>query len=150
MAYSTPTSRSTGDVISASIWNQDVVDNMIAMTPHGFTAVIDGSGAPIVTGVKFDIYVPAKCTITKMTLLADQTGSIVIDLWKDTYANFPPTDADSITSTSEPEINAGVKYQDESLTDWVVDCEEGDIIRVNVDSCSTITRCILAGNVAYS
>lgn len=31
MAYVAPTTRSTGDLITAAIWNQDVVDNMIAV-----------------------------------------------------------------------------------------------------------------------
>lgn len=30
MAYSTPSSRSTGDIITAAIWNQDVVSNTLA------------------------------------------------------------------------------------------------------------------------
>lgn len=31
MAYSAPSTRSTGDLITAAIWNQDVVDNVIAV-----------------------------------------------------------------------------------------------------------------------
>jgi hypothetical protein len=46
--------------------------------------VIDGGGAVIATGVHGDLRIPFACTITKATLLADQSGSIVIDVWKDT------------------------------------------------------------------
>lgn len=31
MAYVAPSTRSTGDLITAAIWNQDIVDNMIAV-----------------------------------------------------------------------------------------------------------------------
>lgn len=48
------------------------------------------------TGVKGDITVPFGCVITEWTLLADQSGSIGVDIWKDTYANYPPTSADTI------------------------------------------------------
>lgn len=35
MPYVTPTTRSTGDLITAAIWNQDVVDNQTATFPLG-------------------------------------------------------------------------------------------------------------------
>ena len=41
------------------------------------------------TGVAGDIEVPFACTLNQVTLLADTTGSIVVDIWKDTYANYP-------------------------------------------------------------
>lgn len=75
--------------------------------------------------------------------MADQSGSIVIDIWKDTYANFPPTDADSITSATPPTISAAQKSQDATLTSWTKAIAAGDILAFNVDSCSTITRVVL-------
>lgn len=38
MPYVTPTTRSTGDLITAAIWNQDVVDNQTAAFPLGVGA----------------------------------------------------------------------------------------------------------------
>ena len=32
------------------------------------------------------------------------SGSIVIDVWKDTYANFPPIVADTITASAKPTL----------------------------------------------
>jgi hypothetical protein len=108
--------------------------------------VIDGGGSAITTGVKGDIYFEAAYTISAWTLLADASGAIKIDLWMDTYANYPPTDADSITNGHEPEIAAsGVKAQDTDIADWTdVTIAAGQSIRVNVDSAATITRCTLA------
>jgi hypothetical protein len=104
---------------------------------------IDGSGAVIATGIQGDIRIPFGCTITGAYLLADQTGSIVIDLWKDTYANFPPTVADTITASAKPTISSDVKASDTTLTGWTTTVTAGDIIRINVDSCTTIQRCLL-------
>lgn len=105
--------------------------------------LIDGSGGTIATGIKGDIRVPFGCTITGAYLLADQTGSIVIDLWKDTYANYPPTVADTITASAKPTISSDTKDDDTTLTGWTTTVTAGDIIRVNVDSCSTIQRCLV-------
>lgn len=106
----------------------------------GIHATIDGGGSAITTGIKGDVVIPYDGTITGVTLLADQTGSIVVDLWKDTYANFPPTDADSITAAATPTISAALKATDTTLTGWTTAVSEGDIVRFNVDSASTITR----------
>ena len=118
--------------------------------PSGLVAsinfVIDGGGAAITTGVKGDVRVPFACTVDSWTLLADQSGAIVVDVWKDTLANFPPTDADSMCSGKEPTIAAsGTNAEDTAITDWTTDdIAAGDVLRFNVDSCTSITRCTLA------
>jgi hypothetical protein len=104
------------------------------------TFIIDGGGSAITTGQKGHLEIPFACTITQVTMLADQSGSIVVDIWKDTYANFPPTDADSITASAPPTISSAQKSQDATLTDWTTAIAAGDILAFNVDSCTTITR----------
>jgi len=104
---------------------------------------IDGGGGVITTGVKGDLSVPFDCTINSVELLADQSGSITIDIWKDTYGNYPPTDADSITASAIPTISSAIKSQDGTLTGWTTAVSAGDILSFNVDSCTTITRCTL-------
>ena len=106
--------------------------------------IIDGGGFAITTGIKFDIVVPFSGTITSVTALADVSGSIVVDLWKDTYANYPPDNADSITAAAPVTITTATKSQDSTLTGWTKPITKGEIIRINVDSCTTITRCLVA------
>jgi len=108
------------------------------------TFIIDGGGSAITTGEKGHLRIPFACEIERVTLLADQSGSIVIDIWKDTYANFPPTDADSITASAPPTISSAQKSEDSTLTGWTKTISAGDILAFNVDSCSTITRVTLA------
>lgn len=105
------------------------------------------TGAPITTGIKGDVMVPFACTISQVTLLADQVGSIVLDIWKDTYANYPPTVADTITASAKPTIASGIKYQDSTLTGWTTAIAAGDILRFNVDSTATVTRVHVAVDV---
>jgi hypothetical protein len=106
--------------------------------------VIDGGDDTITTGIKGDLEIPFDCTIQRVTLLADQTGDIVVDIWMDTYANYPPTDADSITSEAPPTIAAGVKSQDSTLTGWTKTIAAGKTLRFNVDSITAIRRCAVS------
>ncbi len=71
------------------------------------TVNINGAGNVITTGVKGYIQVPVAMTLTGWTILSQDgiSGDIVIDVWNDTLANFPPTDADSITGGNEPEVS---------------------------------------------
>ncbi len=109
-----------------SAWNEAIVVDRstgrvsLPATPElaTLTFVIDGGGAAIATGIKGDLEIPFACTINQVTLLADQSGSIVVDIWKDTYANYPPTGADSITASAKPTISAAAKSQDATLTGW--------------------------------
>lgn len=110
-----------------------------------FELTIDGGGAAITVGPKFDFEVPFNCTLTGWTLLADQTGSIVIDIWKDTFANFPPTVADTIISGAKPTLSSTNKAQDLAISDWTGEAlAASDILRFNVDSATTIQRVTLS------
>jgi hypothetical protein len=115
-----------------------------ATTTKSFGIVIDGGGNPISTGIAGDVIIPFAMTITSWTLAADQVGSIVIDVWKDTYANFPPTVGDSIAGSEKPTLSSVIKNQDLTLTTWTTAVAAGDIIRFNVDSASTVTRITLS------
>jgi hypothetical protein len=108
------------------------------------TFIMDGGGSAITTGQKGHIEIPFACTITGWTLLADQSGSIVIDVWKDTYANFPPTVADTIAGSEKPTLSSVQKNQDLTLTTWSTSVAAGDILAFNVDSVSTVTRVTLS------
>jgi hypothetical protein len=106
--------------------------------------IIDGGGSAITTGVQGDLHIDFDCEITQVTMLADQSGSIVVDIWKDSYANFPATDADSITASAVPTITTAVKSQDATLTGWTKTITAGDHLRFNVDSITTCQRVTVA------
>jgi hypothetical protein len=108
------------------------------------TFIFSAGGSTIATGIAGDLTIPFACEITEWTLLADQTGSIVVDIWKDTYANYPPTGADTITGSAKPTISSAVKGQSSTLTGWTTTISAGDILRFNVDSVSLLTRVTLS------
>jgi hypothetical protein len=108
------------------------------------TFIIDGGGSTITTGEKGDLTIPFDCTINEWTLLADQSGSIVVDIWKDTYANYPPTVADTITGSAKPTISSATKGQSSTLTGWTTSITAGDCLAFNVDSVTTCQRVTLS------
>ena len=102
------------------------------------------SNTALSTGVKGDLVVDFGCTIDQWTLLADQSGSVVVDIWKDSFGNAPPTVADSITGSAKPTITSAVKAQSGVLTGWTTTISAGDVLRYNVDSATTISQVTVA------
>jgi len=115
----------------------------------------DGTNV-ITTGIKKSLLVPFACTITGWTLLADDAsttpGALVIDIWNNTYANFPPLVANTIIPTgTKPTITATTtKGQSVSVTGWNVTINANDILRFNVDSVTAIKSATLILSVTRS
>jgi hypothetical protein len=124
---------------------KNLVASGLALGRKSFGILIDGGGQVITTGIKGDLVLPYTGTITKWTLVADQVGSIVIDVWKNTYANYPPTVANTITGSQKPTLASAVRNQNTSLTAWLPTVTAGDVFRYYVESTdSLITRVTLA------
>lgn len=101
--------------------------------------VFDGGGSVLSTGVQSpNPYLLEDLTVEGWTLLADQSGSVVIDIWHDTYANYPPTVADTITASDKPTITTATKGQDLAPTGWTTSLNAGSSLRFNIDSVTTI------------
>lgn len=143
MAYVEPSNKATSDLVTAAHWNQDIVANMVAVADGVIIVTIDGNGSVPSTGLVARFSVPKPLTITQVTLLADVSGSIVLDIWKDTYANYPPTVGDTITASAKPTISGAIKSQDGTLTGWTTSLSSGDTVFVNIDSIATITYCTM-------
>jgi len=132
----------SGNYTSRSIIDKGYVDSVASTgaTAGSFGLTIDGGGTAITTGVKGYITIPYNGTITGWDIFGDTTGSIVVDVWKDTYANFPPTVADTIAGSEKPTLSSAVKNQDRNLTSWTTSVTAGDIVAFNVDSATSVTR----------
>lgn len=89
------------------------------------------------------IRAPYACTITGWVIAADASGSCVIDIWKDTLANFPPTVADTITASAKPTLSAARTASSSSLTGWTTSVAAGDWLIFKVDSASSITEVVV-------
>jgi len=107
-------------------------------------AVLGDGTNVIATGVQGFVSCPVAGTITKVRLLSSDSsatsGSIVVDVWKDTYANYPPTVADTITASAKPTITTATKSEDSTLTGWTTSVSAGDVFGFNVDSVTSLKR----------
>lgn len=110
----------------------------------GFSFVFSNSGAVLSTGLYGWIEIPYDCEIQSVRLVADQTGSVLIDIWREIYASLPATNADSITGGNEPELTSDLTYEDDTLTGWTNTLSAGDWLYFNVDSATTVTRVTLS------
>jgi len=115
-----------------------------------FGITVDGGGSVIPTGLRGFVVIPYSGTITEWTIIADQSGSSVVDIWKSTYAGAPPTIANTITGSALPTLTASQKAQSSTLTGWTTSVTTGDVIGFNVNSASTITRLNLSIKITKS
>ena len=105
--------------------------------------VIDGGGSALTTGMK-GYRGSVRLHDHGATLLADQSGSVVVDVFRSTYSDFaPPThpvSGDKLTASAPPTISTATKSQDATLTGWTTSLAAGDVLGFNVNSATTITR----------
>lgn len=104
------------------------------------SCTFDGQGGVIAVNSTTSFEVDFTGTIIGWTLLETSntpiSSSIVLDAWKDTYANYPPTVADTIFGT-KPALSGAIKNQSGVLAIAVT---SGDIIKVNVDSVTSAIK----------
>ena len=105
-----------------------------------FTLIIDGGASVLTTGYKGWASVPVAGTLKKWRILADVSGSIVIDVWKDVFANYPPTVADTITASAKPTLSGALSAESSTLTGWNTAFSAGDVFGFNVDSVASVKK----------
>jgi len=100
---------------------------------RALSIIFDGGGAVLTTGIKAMIVAPFDMHISngKLFSLDGTSGSIEIQLWKDSYANFPPTSADNIQTFS---LSSAIK----SSANVDLDVLQGDIILFQIESVTSI------------
>lgn len=83
-------------------------------------SIATNTGGNITTGFKGYREVPFDCTIEGVDVVGDAAGSIVFDIYKSTYAAFPPQPADTMTplAASRPQLVNAQVYRDHALHGW--------------------------------
>lgn len=114
---------------------------------HEIQMILDGGGSVIATGRKLAVHVPFACTVLAWTLTADDPWdtnvSIVIDVDRYTYANYPTTGG-SIAGSEKPTLSSAKKNQDLALGTWTTSLNQYDVLVADVESASTVTRASLS------
>ena len=103
---------------------------------------IDGGGSVITTGVKQYLRVPYNCTITSYELVADRSGSLIIDVDKSTYDTFSLSA--SIAGSSLPTLSNQSKSRSTDLAGWsTTTLTAGEYLFFDVTSAVTIQKVTL-------
>jgi hypothetical protein len=88
-------------------------------------------------------------TIVQWTILAKQSGSISIDVWKTTFSSFDsgathPVAADKISATAPITFTTATKAQSSTLTGWTTTVSANDVLAFNVASVTTCTQVVIS------
>jgi hypothetical protein len=108
------------------------------------TYVLDGGEYPISNGIKGTLWFDYPFTIQDWIVLADQEGSIELDVWRTTYAGYPPNATNSICGSNVPAIIGATKARAVNISGWTTSISGGTALTFYVTSCSAITRAVLA------
>ena len=100
--------------------------------------VIDSGSLPMQVGDKGSLTIDVTGVIENIRVLSDQTGDIVFDISKTTFADFP--NFNSITSGNRVQLVNTNKYFDDVLNNWTTTITAGDILRFDVISVNQIRR----------
>jgi hypothetical protein len=113
----------------------------------GWNVVFDASGSDISTGVAGDMPVPFDVELLSWTIVADGTGTISIEVWKDILANYPPTVADKISASAPIALTGQNRNSDAALIGWTTNWARDDVLRFNITASSGITRVTISFTV---
>jgi hypothetical protein len=106
---------------------------------RAITFAIDGGGSAITTSAKADQYVPYNAVISAVTLVADQSGSVQLDIKKCAFGGFPGS-LTSIVASAAPTLSSAQTNRDTTLSGWTTSIAAGDVLEWSVTSVSTIQR----------
>lgn len=95
----------------------------------------------LTTGTKLRIPDLPAGVLTGWTMMADASGSVVIDLKKATYTGWPTTT--SITASAKPTLSTAQKNTAATLTGWTTTITAGDALDVVIDSVTGLKQVTL-------
>ena len=102
--------------------------------------VLDNGSIDITAGSKGYLNIDVTGEIESWMLVSENTGTIVVDIFKTTYAQFP-NGFTSIVGSEFPRLTNQAKNKDDNLSTWNTQITAGDILDFRVSSCSGITKC---------
>lgn len=111
----------------------------VSGTPNRTIGVtFDGGGSPPTVGSVGYIVCQYAGTIDQWHIVADQSGSAVVDVWK--AAGTIPTNGDTIAGSEKPTLSAQQINSDSALGTWTTSVSAGDVFGFEIESVTTCTR----------
>jgi hypothetical protein len=114
----------------------------VASRIRTITFIVDGGGSVITTGTKGYLpKIPFAGTIVSWRMIAKESGSAVVDVWK--AASAVPTNGNTITASAKPTLTAQQLADSSTLTGWTTSIAVGDVFGWEVESATTVTQLTL-------
>ena len=92
--------------------------------------VIDSGSLPMQVGDKGKLTIDVTGVIENIRVLADQTGDIVLDIGKASFADYP--NFNSITAAQRVQLSNSNKYFDDVLNNWTTTITAGDLSLIHI------------------
>jgi len=123
---------------------QTVASALVQSLVSGLEYSISNLGSVLITGVQPYLTVPYNSTITGATMVIAPSGSLTVDIWRCSYAQFDggvthPVLADSITGGNPLIISSGTKVTS-NLGSWGTSLNQGDVLAFNISSVASATQ----------
>jgi hypothetical protein len=153
--YDIDTSIVTTSGVGAFPVDTPLHDVLQTVSIAGLSVIMDGLAVPVRTGNRGWVEVPFDGQITAVRMLADVLCNITVDIWKTTFAAYPPDSGDSICGSVKPSIasvNGLPKAEfgtiSSPMTGWTTSLTAGDILWFHVDSNDLATMLTISLTIA--
>jgi hypothetical protein len=100
--------------------------------------LFDGGGSAIVAPITRYLYMPFNATITGYALLADVSGSVTVDVWKEPVSGYPPLVANSITGGNPMTLASAQSGVVTNIPSWTTTILAGDVLAFNLSANTSI------------
>ncbi len=147
-----PASSTANDLVTfADTSGQKFSDSSVKLTAVTQACVegfFDGTGQAITTNIFLNVEVPFAGTITRWTLVSDQSTTSTVDVYKSNAAL--PTVANKITSSAPPSISAATYASSTTLTGWTTSVAARDVIQFIVTANNNAQRLTISLTITKS
>lgn len=111
---------------------------LAAARTRTITFSIDAGTAVLTTGVKMYLpKMPFAGTIISWRLIAKESGSVTLDIWKSSSG--VPINSDSITASAKPSLSSAQENDSSTLTGWTTSISANDRLAFEIESVTTLT-----------
>jgi hypothetical protein len=105
-----------------------------------FGATFDGGGSALTGTLTRCTNIYESGTIQQVVLIADQSGSVTVDVRTVAQASYTgPASASSITSADIPALSSAVRFSDTTLTGWTTSVTANTVACLVMSSPTTVT-----------
>ena len=129
----------------ATIVAANITDARKNLASGSIGYVLDGGGIALTTGSKGFVQIPFSCTLIGWTLMADQQGSLIVDVKNQAVATWPATSTSttSIAGSDLPTLTSQKLARSFAMTGWTQAVAEASLLEFYINSATTVTRATL-------